>query len=170
MEAALIVAASADAGFAEQVRATTRGLAIEIAPELLSGEQRPVLLVWSADLSATAPNVPALIELASRSRLVIARRDGTSLPAGLANLEALPHGASARAAAFRLLQATLSRGRASARPPVKAAIPPPAAAAPQPPVPSPAPPAPWRSAPWLVVVALVVVLIVGGVILGSLGL
>jgi hypothetical protein len=166
MTEALIVAASADADFAKEVRDKTRGLAIEIAPTLAAGEQRPVLLVWSAASSVAATTVPALAELRSRGRLVIARRDGTELPGGLEHCEALLPDAPAREAAFRLLQAAFGPGRAATPEPVESSPAPPAAVA----IPDPPAPEPQRGgAGWLIAVAFVVVLIIGGTILGSLG-
>ena len=86
MSGVLIVAGEADAGFAAEVREITRGLDIEVAPSLPAGEQRTVLLVWSAARPASAGDVPALIELWSQGRLVIARRDDTLPPLGLGDL------------------------------------------------------------------------------------
>lgn len=116
MSGVLIVADVVDAGFAEEVRTTTRGLDIEIARSLPTGEQRTVLLVWSAAQPAAAADVPTLINLWSRGRLVIARRDDTPLPLGLGDLEAVPAGAPARETAFKLLHATLAPGDAAAIP------------------------------------------------------
>ena len=116
MSRVLIVAGAADAGFAEEVRKTTRGLDIEIARSLPAGEQRTVLLVWSAASPATVADVPTLIELRVRGRLVVARRDDTSLLQGLGDLEIVPANAPARETAFRLLQATLAPGDAATIP------------------------------------------------------
>ncbi|TAJ36715.1 MAG: toll/interleukin-1 receptor domain-containing protein [Reyranella sp.] len=113
MSGVLIVAGVADADFAEEVRKTTRGLDIEIARALPAGEQRTVLLVWSAAQPATVADVPTLIELWSQGRLVISRRDDTPLPLGLGDLETVPAGAPARETAFKLLHATLAPGDAA---------------------------------------------------------
>lgn len=118
MSGVLIVAGEADAGFAAEVREITRGLDIESAPSLPAGEQRTVLLVWSAARPASAGDVPALIELWSQGRLVIARRDDTLLPLGLGDLETVPAEAPARDTALKLLHAALAPGEgiAASRP------------------------------------------------------
>jgi hypothetical protein len=110
MSKVLIVAGLADADFAEEVRRATRGLDIDIARSLPAGEQRTVLLVWSAAAPATAADVPTLIELWSQGRLVIVRRDDTALPLGLGDLDTVPPGAPARETAFKLLKAALAPG------------------------------------------------------------
>lgn len=118
MTMVLIVAGLADVDFAEEVRRATRGLDIEIARSLPAGEQRTVLLVWSAAAPATAADVPTLIELWSQGRLVIVRRDDTALPLGLGDLDAVPPDAPARETAFKLLHAALAPGEgAEAVPP-----------------------------------------------------
>ncbi|MDP1753695.1 MAG: hypothetical protein Q8L22_29965 [Reyranella sp.] len=114
MSRVLIVAGPADADFAEEVRRTTRGLDIEIAQSLPVAEQRAVLLVWSAVAPATAADIPTLIDLWSRGRLVIARRDDTALPLGLGDLDTLPAGAPVRETAFKLLHAALAPGEGAA--------------------------------------------------------
>jgi hypothetical protein len=179
MAAALIVAAPADAGFAEEVRATTRGLDIEIASVLPANGRRPVLLLWSAARAVGDADLAALLELSSRGRLVVARRDDQPLPPELSGLDTLPSGASARETAFRLLKAALAAGEEAESPPVAAPASPPPAIAPPSPLPAaavPASPVPAVESPratsgahWLVVMALVAVVIAGGVILGSLG-
>jgi hypothetical protein len=122
MSKALIVVGLADADFAEEVRRATRGLDIEVARSLPVGEQRTVLLVWSAAAPATAADVPTLIELWSQGRLVIVRRDDTALPLGLGDLDTVPPGAPARETAFKLLKAALAPGEgAEALPPLRAA-------------------------------------------------
>ena len=163
MSRALIVAGLADAGFAEEVRRTTRGLDIEIARSLPVAEQRTVLLVWSAAAPATAADVPTLIDLWSQGRLVIARRDGTALPLGLGDLDSVPAGAPARETALKLLHAALAPGEEGA--PV-AAPPPPAPAEPPPPTYEPAPAAMARSTrrwPIAVAAAVLVLVAAGGV-------
>jgi hypothetical protein len=156
MSGVLIVAGVADADFAGEVRKATRGLDIEIARSLPAGEQRTVLLIWSAAQPAAAADVPTLIDLWSRGRLVIARRDDTPLPLGLGDLETVPAGAPARETAFKLLHATLAPGDAA-----EAAMPPPAAAV-QAPAPEPAPAAHARRRWPLAVAASVLVLLVAG--------
>ncbi len=118
MSGVLIVAGEADAGFAAEVREITRGLDIEVAPSLPAGEQRTVLLVWSAARPASAGDVPALIELWSQGRLVIARRDDTLPPLGLGDLETVPAEAPARDTPLKLLHAALAPGEgiAASRP------------------------------------------------------
>lgn len=110
MSRVLIVAGGADAEFAEEVRRTTRGLDIEIARALPAGEQRTVLLVWSAAAPATSADVPTLIELWSQGRLVIARRDDTALLLGLGDLDSVPPGAPVRETALKLLHGALAPG------------------------------------------------------------
>ena len=170
MAAALIVAGLADAEFAEQVRAQTRGLAIEILPALPANALRPVLLVWSAARPVTARDTPTLLELSVQGRLVIARRDATPLPSGLPDRQALPAGASAREAAFRLLQAALAPGQVREAPSGGSSPSAPPVAVRSTPVPPAAgSPSQRVGVAWLVV-ALVVVLTVAVVILGSLAL
>lgn len=162
MSAVLIVAGGADAGFAEEVRGTTRGLDIEIARSLPAGERRTVLLVWSAAQPATATDVPTLIELRARGRLIVARRDDTPLPPGLGDLETVPAGAPARETAFKLLHATLAPGDAVT---VPRAMPEPA------PMVTPLPPPPRarksRAAAWIGAVVFVLLIVAGaGAFLG----
>jgi hypothetical protein len=156
MSGVLIVADVVDAGFAEEVRKTTRGLDIEISGSLPAGEQRAVLLVWSAAQPATAADVPTLIDLWSRGRLVIARRDDTPLLPGLGDLETVPAGALARETAFKLLHATLAPGDAAAIP---KAMPLPA------PMVTSLPPSPSarksRAAAWIGAIAIVLLLAAG---------
>lgn len=156
MSGVLIVAGVADADFAEEVRKTTRGLDIEIACSLPAGEQRTVLLVWSAAQPATAADVPTLIDLWSRGRLVIARRDDTPLLLGLGDLETVPAGAPARETAFKLLHATLAPADTA-----EAAMPPPAAAL-EAPAPEPVAAArPMRRWPMAVAASVLVLLVAG---------
>ncbi len=164
MSGVLIVAGVADTDFAEEVRKATRGLDIEIARSLPAGEQRTVLLVWSAAQPATAADLPTLIELWSRGRLVVARRDDAPLLLGLGDLETLPAGAPARETAFKLLYAALAPGEEARTP----ALPPPPPVESPPPVfePAPAPAAMARSTrrwPMVVAAAFVVLVIAGGV-------
>jgi hypothetical protein len=162
MSAVLIVAGVADAGFAEEVRGTTRGLDIEIARSLPAGERRTVLLVWSAAQPATVADVPTLIELWSQGRLVVSRRDDTPLPPGLGDLETVPAGAPARETAFKLLHATLAPGDAAA---VPRAMPEPAPMVTPPPPPTRARKS--RAAAWIGAVVLVLLLVAGaGAFLG----
>jgi len=162
MSGVLIVAGEADADFAAEVRQTTRGLDIEIARSLPAGEPRTVLLVWSAARPATAADVPTLIDLWSRGRLVITRRDETPLPVGLGDLETVPAGAPARETAFKLLHATLAPGDAATKP---RAMPEPA------PMVTSRPPLPSgrksRAAAWIGAIAIVLLLAAGaGAFLG----
>lgn len=156
MSGVLIVAGRADADFAEEVRRTTRGLDIEIARSLPAGEQRTVLLVWSAARPATAADMPTLLELRARGRLVVARRDETPLLQGLGDLEIAPAAAPARETAFKLLQATLAPGDAVTIP---RAMPEPA------PMVTPLPPPPRarksRAAAWVGAIVLVLLLAAG---------
>jgi|GEM_PF-6134682 len=156
MSGVLIVADVVDAGFAEEVRKTTRGLDIEISGSLPAGEQRTVLLVWSAAQPATAADVPTLIDLCSRGRLVIARRDDTPLLPGLGDLEAVPAGAPARETAFKLLHATLAPGNAATTP--KPMPEPAPMVAPLPPLPSARK---SRAAAWIGAIAVALLLAAG---------
>src|SRR5687767_2268249 len=155
MAGVLIVAAAADAAFAQEVRRQTRGLAIEIASALPADERRTVLLMWSAAQPVGAAEVPALVELWSQNRLVIARRDATPLPLGLGDLEALPPGAPAREAALRLLHATLAPGGTAAEPIVGEPARPPQPTAVAPPPQAAAMPVRRHGGRWLVVAAAV---------------
>lgn len=162
MSKALIVAGLADVAFAEEVRRTTRGLDIEIVRSLPTGEQRTVLLVWSAAAPATAADVPTLIDLWSQGRLVIARRDDTALPLGLGDLDTVPADAPARETALKLLHAALGPGEGAPvlLQPAPVGSPPPAF--------EPAPAAMARRArPWPLVVATVVaaLVIAGGLMM-----
>jgi hypothetical protein len=155
MAEVLIVAAAADAAFADEVKAQTRGLDIAIAPVLPASEHRTVLLVWSAASHVGAGDVPALLELWAHNRLVVARRDDTPLPPGLGDVPALPVGAPPREAAFRLLHAALApdavagAAAARARGPAAASV-------------TPAPSPPGASRRWmLAAVAAVAVLVIG---------
>lgn len=156
MSGVLIVAGVTDADFAGEVRKTTRGLDIEIARSLPAGERRTVLLVWSAARPATAADVPTLVDLWSRGRLVIARRDDTPLPLGLGDLETVPAGAPARETAFKLLHATLAPGDAVTIP---KAMPKPA------PMVTSLPPSPSarksRATAWIGAIAIVLLLAAG---------
>ncbi len=167
MSKALIVAGLTDADFAEEVRRTTRGLDIEIVRSLPTGEQRTVLLVWSAAAPATAADVPTLIELWSQGRLVIARRDDTALPLGLGDLDTVPAGAPARETALKLLHAALAPGEGApvAVPPAPVEPPPPGDE-PPPPAYEPAPAAMAHSKrrwPMAVAAAVLVLVAAGGV-------
>ena len=162
MSGVLIFAGVADAGFAEEVRKTTRGLDIEIARSLPAGEQRTVLLVWSAASPATASDGPTLIDLWSRGRLVIARRDDTPLPLGWGDLETVPAGAPARETAFKLLHATLAPGDAATIPKVLPAPVPIVTSLPPPPSTRKS-----RAAAWIGAIAVVLLLAAGaGAFLG----
>lgn len=158
MTGVLIVAGEVDADFAEEVRKMMRGLDIEIAYSLPDGEPRTVLLVWSAAAPATAADVPTLIDLWSRGRLVIARRDDTALPLGLGDLETVPPDAPPRETALKLLHAALAPGEGALPQPAPVESPPP-------PVFEPAPVAmarPMRRWPLVVAAAVVVLVIAGG--------
>ncbi|OFW99116.1 MAG: hypothetical protein A3D94_21250 [Alphaproteobacteria bacterium RIFCSPHIGHO2_12_FULL_66_14] len=158
----LIVTGVADADFAEEVRKTTRGLDIEIAHALPAGEQRTVLLVWSAASPATAADVPTLIELRVQGRLVVTRRDDTPLLQGLGDLEIVPADAPARETAFKLLHATLAPGNVATIPkampahvPMVTSLPPPPSARKS------------RAAAWIGAIAIVLLLAAGaGAFLG----
>ncbi len=160
MTMVLIVAGLADVDFAEEVRRATRGLDIEIARSLPAGEQRTVLLVWSAAAPATAADVPTLIELWSQGRLVIVRRDDTTLPLGLGDLDTVPSDAPARETALKLLHAALAPGEEALAMPRAARVEAP------PPMFEPAPAAMARSTrrwPMAAAAVVLVLLVAGGV-------
>src|SRR5688572_18183239 len=87
-----IVASPQDAQFAESVRAglTAAGYDASVSASL-PGASAHVVLLWSAALDVThAIDAQALIGLWSENRLTVVRRDETSLPLGLRDLESLP--------------------------------------------------------------------------------
>ena len=116
-KAALIVAAEEDEDFAKRIRKAARGFEIEIDDALPLREGRFVLLVWSAARPISAFDVPVLIGLWARGKLLIVRRDGTALPLGLGDLESVPANASAQDAADSLWR--LAAGTAARTPPAR---------------------------------------------------
>ncbi|MCX7363686.1 MAG: toll/interleukin-1 receptor domain-containing protein [Alphaproteobacteria bacterium] len=152
MTGALIVASEADFGFASEVRAQSPGLTVEIRPALPGNEQRVVLLVWSAAMPPQAIDVLQLIELWSRGRLLIARRDDTALPLGMGDLDVLSPELSANEVARKIELATLVPYDAAGTDP------------PLPMAPSRTPSLTRRSLPIAAVVALTLVAVVGGIL------
>ena len=103
MNRILIVTAAADERFATEVRDALVSCDVEIASTIQVGEQTQVLLVWSAASRIGPGVVPTLVERWSAGRLTIARRDDTSLPLGLGDLDALPADMQASQIASRLM-------------------------------------------------------------------